>query len=424
MKRKNALIVLLTLVLSLSLGTAMADDNAIGILVNGQPIAQEFPARLINSTTMVPARLVSQAVGAQVGWSGEYSTVIIRTPAFATGLPIDTPVNTTRGEGTRLEINGQLIDKAPIVTIEGRTYLPLRMIGEHLGAGVDWDETTNQVKITTPTPANPPVVANDPIMDLLLKTTTKQSAATSYGFTGKAQMKMALPLTEGAAPTAMDVAMDMNGAFVKPDQMHYKVAMTIAGLPEVDGVVMPSLPETEMYMKGSIVYTKLPTGQWMKMDLGPSTDIGALTQIDPAVSIKMMQDADVILTKKDLTENGKEYHVVTARLEGAKLYDAVRPMLDQFGITDQLGAEEKAEMDQMVEQMMKTLRAEYSCWINATTSETDRVTMNMSMTIEAEGISMPMEMTMDATYQYNTEVKMPVITPEMITEMPTTGLPF
>ncbi len=420
--QKNVLIALLTLVLCLSLGTAMANDNTIGILVNGQLISQEIPARLINETTMVPARLVSQALGAQVGWSDEYSTVIIRTSAFATSLPIDTPVNTTRGEATRLEINGQVIDKAPIAIIEGRTYVPLRLIGEHLGAGVDWDGTTNQVKLTTPT--QPSVAANDPIMDLLLKTTTKQLAATSYSFAGTTQMKMALPLAEGAAPTAMDVEMDMTGAFVKPDEMYYKVAMAIAGLPEIDGVAMPPLPETEMYMKGSTVYTKLPTGQWMKMDLGASVDIGALTQIDPAVSIQMMQDADVALTKKDLTENGKQYHVVTAQMEGAKLYDAVKPMLDEFGITDQLGAEEKAEMDQMMEQMMKTLRAEYSCWINAATSETDRVTMNMSMTIEAEGISMPMEMTMDATYQYNTEVKMPVITPEMIIEMPTPDLPF
>lgn len=47
--------------------------------VNGQPVELEVAPQLINSRTMVPARFVSESLGAQVGWESDTRTVVITT---------------------------------------------------------------------------------------------------------------------------------------------------------------------------------------------------------------------------------------------------------------------------------------------------------------------------------------------------------
>ncbi|MDX1933277.1 MAG: copper amine oxidase N-terminal domain-containing protein [Capsulimonadales bacterium] len=58
--------------ISLQIGSTQAT-------VNGQPRALSQPAQAIRGTTLVPLRFVSEALGAQVKWSGATRTVIIAT---------------------------------------------------------------------------------------------------------------------------------------------------------------------------------------------------------------------------------------------------------------------------------------------------------------------------------------------------------
>ena len=46
-------------------------------------------------------------------------------------------------------VQSKTLDVAPLIQ-NGRTLVPLRFIGETLGAGVEWNETTRQVTYTTP----------------------------------------------------------------------------------------------------------------------------------------------------------------------------------------------------------------------------------------------------------------------------------
>ena len=66
--------------------TAATDDTTIQISIddknmykNGELIELDVPARLINSRTLVPVRAVSEGMGAEVYWIGESSTVVIVT---------------------------------------------------------------------------------------------------------------------------------------------------------------------------------------------------------------------------------------------------------------------------------------------------------------------------------------------------------
>src|SRR5665647_136909 len=62
------------------------------------------------------------------------------------------------GQVIKIFINGSEVDTSPEVIL-GRTYVPVRVISENLGAKVDWKQDTRQVVInwrTTSTPSLPP----------------------------------------------------------------------------------------------------------------------------------------------------------------------------------------------------------------------------------------------------------------------------
>jgi len=80
--------------------------GALTATVNGQPQTLPVPAELINGTTLVPLRFISQSLGASVAWDPVLSTVTIKTidPHLA-ALPV-VPGNTTiNGEVTGLYTN-------------------------------------------------------------------------------------------------------------------------------------------------------------------------------------------------------------------------------------------------------------------------------------------------------------------------------
>lgn len=84
-----------------------------------------------NSRTMVPLRAIGEALGARVDWS-EASRQVTFTKAGRV-------VTLTIGQKTAL-VNGEqkIMDTTPVIK-NSRTMLPLRYVGEYLGAQVEWD---------------------------------------------------------------------------------------------------------------------------------------------------------------------------------------------------------------------------------------------------------------------------------------------
>jgi len=86
--------------------------------------------QIINGRTMVPMRVIFEALGAQVIWNGNTRTV--------TGIKSDTIIVLIIGNEVAT-INGQsqTLDQAAVV-IDGSTLVPLRFVGEALDAEVQW----------------------------------------------------------------------------------------------------------------------------------------------------------------------------------------------------------------------------------------------------------------------------------------------
>ncbi len=80
--------------------------GALTATVNGQPQSLPLPAQLINGTTLVPLRFISQSLGASVGWNPASSTVTIQTvdPHLA-ALPTVAGNKTINGEVTGIYTN-------------------------------------------------------------------------------------------------------------------------------------------------------------------------------------------------------------------------------------------------------------------------------------------------------------------------------
>ena len=111
-------------------------------MVNGQPLTTDAPPYLEGGRVMVPFRSIFEALGATVSWDAGQQAV--------TGTRGGTTVRLVVGSGTAY-VNEQAVTlDASAKIVAGRTFVPLRLVGEALGAGVNWDSASSTVGITLP----------------------------------------------------------------------------------------------------------------------------------------------------------------------------------------------------------------------------------------------------------------------------------
>lgn len=101
-------------------------------IINGVEGWTEVPPTIFNNRTMVPIRLIAEALGAQVEWLEEINTVTIKLGAKTISFTI-----------------GELLTgmDTPAMMLNYRTMVPLRYISENLGARVMWFDETQKIEI-------------------------------------------------------------------------------------------------------------------------------------------------------------------------------------------------------------------------------------------------------------------------------------
>lgn len=113
-----------------------------GVQLNGQWIC--FPDAqpgIVGNRVLVPARFVSESLGAKVDWDDRTRTVFITKAGKAIKLIIGKLEVTVNGAELTLDV-------APAIHFD-RTFVPLRFVSEALGAKVDWDAANYSVLVTT-----------------------------------------------------------------------------------------------------------------------------------------------------------------------------------------------------------------------------------------------------------------------------------
>ena len=112
----------------------------ISVLVNNQAISFDQPPVIENDRTLVPLRAIFEALGAEVLWDGETSTVTATRGDITISLQIGSNQLYKNGEAITIDVPAQIIND--------RTMVPVRAIAESFNCRVGWDSDTKTVTIT------------------------------------------------------------------------------------------------------------------------------------------------------------------------------------------------------------------------------------------------------------------------------------
>ncbi|MDO4281818.1 MAG: copper amine oxidase N-terminal domain-containing protein, partial [Peptococcaceae bacterium] len=119
---------------------AMIQHRDIAVIVDGQTLDLDQAPIIQNDRTLVPMRAIFEALGASVQWNGADRTI--------TSTKGDTTITLAIGSNT-MRVNDQTITlDAPAQITASRTLVPIRAIGEALGADVQWNGTDRSVTVT------------------------------------------------------------------------------------------------------------------------------------------------------------------------------------------------------------------------------------------------------------------------------------
>ena len=114
-------------------------NNDISIILNENKLSFTQSPVIENGTTLVPMRAIFEAMGASVKWDGTTQTV--------TSIKDDTTISLTLNKETATVNDNSIALAVPAKLINGNTMVPLRFVGESLGAEVNWDGASKTITI-------------------------------------------------------------------------------------------------------------------------------------------------------------------------------------------------------------------------------------------------------------------------------------
>lgn len=116
MKKNFALLLILALMMSLIAFPAMAENN-IKLEINGSIVTPSVAPVIENGTTLVPLRIVSENLGATVDWNGETRQVTINKDDIKIILTIDSVTANVNDMDTTLLLAPKIINSTTMVPI-------------------------------------------------------------------------------------------------------------------------------------------------------------------------------------------------------------------------------------------------------------------------------------------------------------------
>lgn len=124
-----ALVVVLCLQ-SFIVSDAEAANNK--IYIDDRLVTTDVAPVVVNSRVLVPIRVVSEGLGAQVSWDNPSQTVTVKKGSVTLKMVANKTTYTKNGVNKTMDV--------PVKVIKNRTLVPIRVVSEDLGAGVQWDK--------------------------------------------------------------------------------------------------------------------------------------------------------------------------------------------------------------------------------------------------------------------------------------------
>ncbi|WP_334075947.1 MULTISPECIES: stalk domain-containing protein [Paenibacillus] len=119
---------------------------AVQILLDGYPLNASAEPTVINGTTLVPFRSISEALGIPVTWNAKART--ITAVKNDTNGEVRVQLTLNRKQAT---VNGTTVQLAEAPrSAGGNTLIPLSFFSQQFGAKVEWNQASRTVSVTSP----------------------------------------------------------------------------------------------------------------------------------------------------------------------------------------------------------------------------------------------------------------------------------
>ena len=119
-------------------------SNDVRIIIDGEDFQTTPKPFIEKGRTFVPIRFISEKLGAKVDWNDEERLVTITKGNNKVILRIDSLIVIYDGEETKYGLS----DVAPKI-VENRTFVPLRLVSNALGVGIEWDQPTRTAYVNS-----------------------------------------------------------------------------------------------------------------------------------------------------------------------------------------------------------------------------------------------------------------------------------
>ncbi|HHV77569.1 MAG TPA: copper amine oxidase [Syntrophothermus lipocalidus] len=118
------------------------EQKEIPVLIDGLPVTFDVQPVIQNGCTLVPFRAIAEALNVKVNWDGTAQTIIATDGKTSIRLQI--------GNNTAYRNDSPILLDVPPQILGGRTLIPLRFFSEAFNCKVEWDNSINGVRISSP----------------------------------------------------------------------------------------------------------------------------------------------------------------------------------------------------------------------------------------------------------------------------------
>ncbi len=137
---KKLIILLLMACVLVSISSPAFASDEIRVYVDDELLQLDEPPIIQEGRTLVPMRALFESLGASVEWEADTHTAVGERDNVTVRIPIGSTMPTINNRIETIEVAAQILD--------GRTYIPLRFVGEAFGDDVHWDGDTRSITIT------------------------------------------------------------------------------------------------------------------------------------------------------------------------------------------------------------------------------------------------------------------------------------
>lgn len=144
-KKITALAVAAMTVLGAASMPAIADDEPVTVIINGETLVipeGDTQPYIEEGRTLVPMRAIFEALGAQISWDPDTKTVVSYDPISDVSIALQVDSATMFVGEAPIELD------VPARLVNDRTVVPVRAVAEGMHSQVEWDQDTRTVTVT------------------------------------------------------------------------------------------------------------------------------------------------------------------------------------------------------------------------------------------------------------------------------------